>query len=500
MSAEQIMRMGVCHVNRPYSKGGSYENTPYDERMGVIEKKKKCLTCGQNNETDSGHFGYIILAKPVYHPKMVKIVGQIASCLCFSCYKLRISDASLNNENITALKGLDRLAEIKAKCQHIDNCENCNCRVPKISSDIKKDESKTKRISVSVSYDDKTSPLSAEELYNKFILVKNETFAQLGFNLDLHPDPKYSDPSVLLDRNRAHLFQTRPEDFILTVLPVSPPRSRPRVCDDNGWKDDELTEKYNTIVKTNNTLLGTPSISKRAKKIKQTDIPRIYEELQQHICTLFDNNKEANRSRAPKGFQQRINGKHGHALSNVVSKRSDFSARAVIVGGGPYINSGEIGVPFEFTRTLTRPIRVTKYNILELQFWCDTDQATAIVRNGNSIRLSVVTKNFTRRFPIQVGDVVDCRLRDGWIVLFNRQPTLRVESMKAMRCRIFKSWKQHDDGPHIMATRPENWDGSYETLVIQRGTYEGEFTFRLSECDAASFNADYDGKAQHFFI
>jgi DNA-directed RNA polymerase beta' subunit len=60
---------------------------------------------------------------------------------------------------------------------------------------------------------------------------------------------------------------------------------------------------------------------------------------------LIDNSKEKNKSNArkSKGIRERLVKKNGHFQMNVAGKRSDFTARSVIVGGGSFLRMGEVG-------------------------------------------------------------------------------------------------------------------------------------------------------------
>jgi DNA-directed RNA polymerase II subunit RPB1 len=39
-----------------------------DPRMGTIDRNFKCQTCGEGMSECPGHFGYVELARPVFHP------------------------------------------------------------------------------------------------------------------------------------------------------------------------------------------------------------------------------------------------------------------------------------------------------------------------------------------------------------------------------------------------------------------------------------------------
>ena len=41
---------------------------PLDMRLGVADKDRDCATCGKGMEDCPGHFGFVKLALPVFHP------------------------------------------------------------------------------------------------------------------------------------------------------------------------------------------------------------------------------------------------------------------------------------------------------------------------------------------------------------------------------------------------------------------------------------------------
>src|SRR5207253_6636663 len=71
----------------------------------------------------------------------------------------------------------------------------------------------------------------------------------IGFNQDLLQNSEYTDPSYLLDETWTHAHQLKPEAMIYTVLPVMPLLARTYVEDDDGIKNDDITVKYDDILK-----------------------------------------------------------------------------------------------------------------------------------------------------------------------------------------------------------------------------------------------------------
>ena len=108
-----------------------------------------------------------------------------------------------------------------------------------------------------------------------------------------------------------------------------------------------------------------------------------------------------------------------------------------VISPDPNIDINEVGVPLDVAQRLTIPERVTPWNIDELKQLIRNgpDQypgALYLVRpDGRRVRLEFVTERDGIADAIQAGFVVERHIRDGDIVLFNRQPSLHRMSIMA---------------------------------------------------------------------
>jgi DNA-directed RNA polymerase II subunit RPB1 len=122
-----------------------------------------------------------------------------------------------------------------------------------------------------------------------------------------------------------------------------------------------------------------------------------------------------------------------------MGKRVDFSARTVITGD-PNLGLDELGVPRSIARTMTFPEIVTPFNMAQMQELVrngptEHPGARYVIReNGDRIDL----RNNTRggSLHLNTGDRVERHIRDGDIVLFNRQPSLHKMSMMGHRIKV----------------------------------------------------------------
>lgn len=248
--------------------------------------------------------------------------------------------------------------------------------------------------------------------------------------------------------------EAHPSWMILTVLPVPPPPVRPSIAVDGGAMrgEDDLTYKLAEIIRANMSLRkfeeeGAPAhIVSEFETLLQVRFSCLFaastkadalSAFQWHTATYMDNDlpgqpQALQKSGRPvKSIRARLKGKEGRLRGNLMGKRVDFSARTVITGD-PNIALDEVGVPYSIARNLTYPERVTPYNLDYLQ---------ALVRNGPNeypgARYVVrdtgdrIDLRYNKRAETTLGYgwMVERHLKDGDLVLFNRQPSLHKMSM-----------------------------------------------------------------------
>ena len=210
----------------------------------------------------------------------------------------------------------------------------------------------------------------------------------------------------------------------------------------------------------------------------QLIVEDLWKLLQYHVTTYFDNEASGvpparHRSGRPlKTLAQRLKGKEGRFRSNLSGKRVNFSARTVI-SPDPNISINEVGVPEMIAKEVTVPTYVNEWNIEELKEAIlngpNVHPGANYVKktiNGKEMKVRVLDDN--RELVVEnleYGDVVMRHLKDGDIVLFNRQPSLHRMSMMAHEVRVLP----------------------YKT-------------FRLNLCVCPPYNADFDGDEMNMHV
>lgn len=481
LSAEDILKMSVCEVNNSKLSG---PNSVYDERMGVSLDKGNplCITCSLPKEKCTGHFGHIILNKPVVHPMFYKFVIGFLKCFCCSCHSFLLPKDYMAIYKIDKMRLEKRFEYVIKTIEKIDMCYVCSHIQPKITKTTDNVFVKTYKSKTSSKVSSVSLVMTTEEIKEIFDNISNEDISLFGF------DPQFM----------------HPKNFIITVLPVLPSCSRPFIVADGNIHDDDITIQICEIIKANNQLATETNELKQSKALQA---------LRFRIHTMYDNSKgnatHTSSNRSIKGIKERLTNKDGLIRNNLCGKRCNQTARSVI-SPNPSLKLDELGVPIEIADNLTFPETVNRYNIDFLTKIVNEGGANTLITNdGRCINLSyALTKkgteledtdkvfrngkeikrrnNFTlqetdiiirnnetiiptlpqkKHYTLEIGNTVNSKLRNGMICLLNRQPTLHKGSMMAVRIKRIPN---------------------------------KTFQFNLSTCK--SFNADFDGDEMNIHI
>jgi DNA-directed RNA polymerase subunit A' len=452
LSPKEIRTMSVRKIiwaDTYDDDGFPYPQGLMDLHLGVIDPGLRCKTCDQKASECPGHFGHIELAKPVIHVGYTRLIRKLLRATCRSCSRLLLSPEEIEKVVGTEEEQTgDILSEKDIKKERL--CPHCgeqqlkiNFEKPTTFSEIIMEEGRK--------VEHKLTPADIRARLEK---IPDEDLRHLGINPDV----------------------ARPEWTVLTVLPVPPVTMRPSIILENGQRsEDDLTHKLVDIIRINqrfkeNQDAGAP----------QLIIEDLWELLQYHVTTYLDNEVAGcpparHRSGRPlKTLSQRLKGKDGRFRGSLSGKRVNFSARTVI-SPDPNLSVIEVGIPLAVANEMSIPVQVTPYNIEELrQMVLNGPSRTALgqpcganyVIRPDKRRLRLAEGNLeTVAEQLEPGWTVERQIRDGDIVLFNRQPSLHRMSIMAHRVRVM--------------------DGR---------------TFRLNPAVCPPYNADFDGDEMNLHI
>ena len=234
----------------------------------------------------------------------------------------------------------------------------------------------------------------------------------------------------------------KPEDLVLTVIPVIPPDLRPMIALPGGrFATSDLNDLYRRVINRNN----------RLKKLMDLNAPEVIcrnemRMLQEAVDALIDNSaahgsrgaNSTNGRRKLKSLSDLLKGKQGRFRQNLLGKRVDYSGRSVIVVG-PELKLNECGLPKQMALELFKPFVIS---------WLIGHEYANNIRAASRLIEAKETV---------VWDALD-EVIEGKYVLLNRAPSLHRLSVQAFQPRLI-------DGKAI----------------------------KLHPLVASGFNADYDG-------
>src|SRR5512136_2141706 len=134
ISPKDLRKQSVVEIQTPdtYDEDGAPITAGLmDGRLGTLEPRQRCKTCGNTAIRCPGHFGHIELAVPIVHIEFTKIIFDLLKTTCRSCGRILLSDETAKkvkvriervNELLGAIpddvfKGI--ISEIKTKqCPH----------------------------------------------------------------------------------------------------------------------------------------------------------------------------------------------------------------------------------------------------------------------------------------------------------------------------------------------------------------------------------------------
>lgn len=402
LDPEKVKKMAAAKISKTdlYDQEGyPVEGGLMDPRLGVIDPGLRCRTCGGSIGDCQGHFGYLELIRPIVHVHYAKLIYNILKLICRDCSRILVDEKGLEKfqQGKKSLKKLKSL--VKPKCPY------CGGKQKKI----------------------------------KFI--KPTTFtegARILTQLEVRERLEKITPQDLLYLG---IKNTKPEYFIISLLPVPPVTMRPSITLETGERsEDDLTHKLVDIVRINKRLrenidLGAPDFI----------IQDLWELLQYHIATYINNEitgvpPARHRSgRILKTLTQRLKAKDGRFRHNLIGKRVNFSARTVI-SPDPMLDIDEVGIPLIIAKELTIPVVAEERNIKHIQKLIKNHPSWPTVNyiirpDGRRKKITELNKEETAE-EIEAGYIVEKQLEDGDWVIFNRQPSLHRMSMMGHRVRV----------------------------------------------------------------
>ncbi|KAJ2376498.1 DNA-directed RNA polymerase II core subunit rpo21, partial [Coemansia sp. RSA 2607] len=452
-----------------------------DPRMGTIDRNVKCHTCSEDMGECPGHFGFIELAKPVFHAGFINRVKKILECVCWECGKLKADYDSIKFQRIMKVPDATRRMNLVwNECKTRTTCDKPS-----------EDEEDGNDVTVQNGANG-MEVIAKVHQHRPGCGARQPTFSKAGLKLFAKSRVTATDDAPTIEKDEITVervlqtlrkitdedaeimgidpYYARPEWLLLHVMPVPPMTVRPSIqMDATRASEDDLTYKLNDILKANARLQRCIVEGVPAHVIKE-----FVDLLQFHTATFMNNDiagmpQALQKSGRPiKSIRARLKGKEGRIRGNLMGKRVDFSARTVITGD-PNISIDQVGVPRSIARNLTYPETVTPYNIDKLQEYVrngptEHPGAKYVIRDTGE-RINLNYNKLSGDIPLQIGFRVERHLMDDDVIIFNRQPSLHKMSMMGHRVKVM---------PYS--------------------------TFRLNLSVTSPYNADFDGDEMNLHV
>ncbi|KAE9596846.1 putative DNA-directed RNA polymerase [Lupinus albus] len=270
-----------------------------------------------------------------------------------------------------------------------------------------------------------------------------------------------------------------PSMFFLDNIFVPPIKFRPPTKGGDNVMEHPQTVLLTKVLESNESLRDAWRVYLYGSGSSKVVSSR-WMELQKSVNMLIDN-KTSGQREAATGICQLLEKKEGIFRQKMMGKRVNFACRSVI-SPDPYLAVNEIGIPPYFALRLTYPETVTPWNVVQLRdailngpeshpgatHYADKVSIVKLPPKGKMLSMTSRKLPSSRGVIMQHGKIYDHEfegkvvyrhLKDGDIVLVNRQPTLHKPSIMAHIVRVLK----------------------------------GEKTVRMHYANCSTYNADFDG-------
>ncbi|XP_077865105.1 DNA-directed RNA polymerase I subunit RPA1-like [Saccoglossus kowalevskii] len=397
---------------------------------------------------------------------------------------------------------------INTEVRHLSKCHLCKKKVCELRAEHNskiyfKKGSKRKRIQIT----ENKSTTPNEE-------ATEETIARwTGFGLNevyLTPQDAREHMKLIIQNEGSllhHLFGALADEqgmaspksvdvFFLDVVPVPPSRFRPiSQVGDKRFENPQTSNLSNVlgesiklqrivrIIKIQDCSqdeaendIDMSVLGQVAGKNNEEKLHNCWISLQTRVNCVVDSDLDRLNSDKHPGIRQILEKKDGLLRKHMMGKRVNYAARSVI-SPDPNIATDEIGIPSVIATKLTYPQPVTPWNVKQLRNAVingpDKHPGASIVENEDGSKTLLRADRPTQRDAIAKqlltpssasSGLLGCKkvhrhVKNGDLVLLNRQPTLHKPSIMAHKVRVLP----------------------------------GEKTLRLHYANCKSYNADFDG-------
>lgn len=353
-----------------------------------------CATCHAScSKPCNGHFGhYGPLSEPLYNVHFIKQVIVWLRLICGECGEVQVDHIKRG--------GVLKMTNLREK-----QCRKCNALLMRSMAWDKEQQTLLAPGG---------EPITAKEALRRFCMVP--------------------DTHRLFEADASGRRLVHPRRLITTIIFVPSICLRPCV----GGRDSNDVRGENDLTYRLVKIISCNELLKKKKKQHSKDYISLRSALlglQEAYTGYVDATKTKRSTRSGDAHQPKykslsdmLRGKEGMFRGNLSGKRVDHASRGVII---PYYTGPHptrVGVPKWMCEEMSVPEKVTDWNRSNLQSLVTQKKVLYLERNGERVDLR------THPDPgrLQIGWVVHRQLKQGDVVLFNRQPTLHKPSMLAL--------------------------------------------------------------------
>ncbi|XP_058765597.1 DNA-directed RNA polymerase V subunit 1 isoform X1 [Vicia villosa] len=397
--------------------------------LGLPLEFGRCESCGTSEAGKcEGHFGYIELPVPIYHPSHVTELKRILSLVCLNCLKLKKTKIPSSGSGFAQRVVAPCCEDISApqvSIQEIKTADGACYLALKVAKSKMSDGFWSFLEKYGYRYEgDHTRALLPCEVMEIIKRMPQETKKKLA--------------------GKGYFPQ---DGYVVKYLPVPPNcLSVPVVSDGVSIMSSDpsmtvLRKLLRKVEVIRSSRSGEPNFESHL--VEANDLQSVVDQYLQirgtskaarDIETHYAVNKELNES-STKAWLEKMR-------TLFIKKGSGFSSRNVITGDG-YKKINEVGIPLEVAQRITFEERVSIHNIHYLQKLVDENLCLTYKEGLSTYSLREGSKGHTYLKP---GQIVHRRIMDGDVVFINRPPTTHKHSLQALVVYI------HDD--HTVKINP----------------------------------------------
>uniref|UniRef100_A0AAQ5XSK8 DNA-directed RNA polymerase subunit n=1 Tax=Amphiprion ocellaris TaxID=80972 RepID=A0AAQ5XSK8_AMPOC len=452
-SAEELRKLSVKTITNSRfldAVGNVAPNSLYDLALGPADNKEVCSTCCQDFNNCPGHLGHVELPLPVYNPLFFDKLYLLIRGSCLACHTLTCPRAAihllLNQLKLVEHGAMQEVYQLEQLLNQVSSC--LLKRIVEVVAQTESGRSTVRR--------EHNSKLIVTMPYRPINRLGDQMFTN-GQTVNMQAVMK--DCGVirkllaLIAGEKNTEEAEAPEETDQTFLAAVPGRT--------------LTDKlYNMWIR-----------------------------LQSHVNIVFDSDMDKLMTEKYPGIRQILEKKDGLFRKHMMGKRVDYAARSVICPD-MYIGTNEIGIPMVFATKLTYPQPVTPWNVKELRqavingpnvhpgasMVINEDGRRTILSAANLAQREAVAKELLtpspgpQKMPMKI---VNRHIKNGDVLLLNRQPTLHRPSIQAHCARILpgekvlrlhyancKAYNADFDGDEMNAHFPQSELGRAEAYML----------------------------------